>query len=103
MFHPTPTPSQEEVEALVEKISKRTLRFLERRGVLTLVTAPGDGEVTVVTDDSMAERDPLLAKLLAAATSGTEAAGPATRRREIRVVMDPDERPVGKGTLCGRR
>jgi hypothetical protein len=53
-------PSQKEVEALVEKVSKRILRFLERRGVLTLVTAPGDGEVT-------------------------------------------DERPVGKGALCGQR
>jgi hypothetical protein len=81
MFHPAPTPSQEEVEALVEKVSKRILRFLQRRGVITLVTAPGDGEVTVVTDDTMAEKDPLLAKLLAAATSGRES---ATRRREIR-------------------
>jgi hypothetical protein len=90
---------QDEVEALVEKLSKRILRFLERRGVITLVTAPGDGEVTVVTDETMAEKDPLLAKLLAAATSGTEA---ATRRREIRIVLDPDERPVGRGTLCGQ-
>jgi hypothetical protein len=47
----------------------------------------------------MAERDPLLAKLLAATTSGRES---ATRRREIRVVLDPDERPVGKGTLFGQ-
>ncbi len=102
MFHPAPVPSQEEVETLVEKISKRILRFLEHRGVITLLTAPGDGEVTVVTDETMAEKDPLLAKLLAVATSGTEAAGSATRRREIRIVMDPDERPVSKGTLCGQ-
>jgi len=102
MFHPAPVPSQEEVEALVEKVSKRILRFLQRRGVITLVTAPGDGEVTVVADDTMAEKDPLLAKLLAVATSGTEVARSANRRREIRVVLDPDERPVGKGTLCGQ-
>jgi hypothetical protein len=98
-FHPGPAPSQDEVEAFAWKVSKRILRFLEPRGVITLVTAPGDGEVTVVTDETMAEKDPLLAELLAAAMSGTEA---ATRRREIRIVMDPDERPVGKGTLCGQ-
>jgi len=27
------------------------------------VTAPGDGEVTVVTDETMGEKDPLLARL----------------------------------------
>jgi hypothetical protein len=101
MFHPAPVPSQKEVEALVEKVSKRILRFLERHGVITLVTAPGDGEVTVVADETIAEKDPLLAKLLADATSGTEAAGSATRHQQIRIVLDPDERPVGKGTLCG--
>ena len=67
MFHPAPT--QQELEALVCRASKRILRFLQRRGV-TLVTAPGDGEVTVVGDETMVEKDPLLAKLLAAATAG---------------------------------
>jgi hypothetical protein len=38
--------------------------------------APGDGEVTVVTDETMGEKDPLLAKLLAAAPAGAEPAGP---------------------------
>jgi hypothetical protein len=70
--------------------------------VITLVTAPGDGEVTVVTDESMGEKDPLLAKLLAAATAGTSPAGPANPRQPIRIVLDPDERPVGKGALCGQ-
>jgi hypothetical protein len=58
MFHPAPAPSQEEIERLVEKVSKRILRFLQRRGVITLVTAPGDGEVAVVTDESMGAKDP---------------------------------------------
>jgi hypothetical protein len=66
MFHPAPAPRQDDIEQLVERASKRILRFLQRRGVITLVTAPGDGEVTVVTDESMGEKDPLLAKLLAA-------------------------------------
>jgi hypothetical protein len=46
MFHPAPAPSQQDIEQLVERVSKRILRFLQRRGVITLVTAPGDGEVT---------------------------------------------------------
>jgi hypothetical protein len=54
----------------VGRASRRILRFLQRRGVITLVTAPGDGEVTVVPDETLAEQDPLLAQLLAAATIG---------------------------------
>ena len=73
MFHPAPAPSQEEIEQLVEGAGKRILRFLERRGVITLVTAPGDGELTLVTDETLAEKDLLLAKLLAAATAAQSA------------------------------
>jgi hypothetical protein len=35
----------------------------------------------VVTDDSIGEQDPLLARLLAAATSGAAPAGPADKRK----------------------
>src|ERR1017187_9910017 len=80
MFHPAPASTQEDVEAIVERASKRILRFLQRRGVITLVTAPGDGEVTVVTDETMGEEDPLLARLLAAATAGAPPAGPVNKR-----------------------
>jgi hypothetical protein len=41
------------------------------------IEAPGDGEVTGVPDETMGEKDPLLAKLLAAATAGMPPAGPA--------------------------
>jgi len=41
MFHPAPAPSQQEIEAIVGRASKRILRFLQRRGVITLVTALG--------------------------------------------------------------
>jgi len=99
-FHPTPGPTQEDIEQLVERVSKRILRFLQRRGVITLVTAPGDGEVTGVPDETLGEQDPLLAKLLAAATTGAAPAGPASKRQPIRIVLDPDDRPVGKGALC---
>jgi len=69
MFHPAPSPSQEDIESLVGRASRRILRFLQRRKVITLVTGPGDGEVTVVGDDTMGQKDPLLAKLLAGAVS----------------------------------
>jgi hypothetical protein len=42
MFHPAPAPTQEDIEQLVLRVSKRILRFLQRRGVITLVTAPGE-------------------------------------------------------------
>ena len=102
MFHPAPAPTQEDVEAIVERASKRILRFLQRRGVITLVTAPGDGEVTVVTDETIGDKDPLLARLLAAATAGAPPAGPANQRKPIRIVLDPDAHPVAKGNLCGQ-
>jgi hypothetical protein len=47
MFHPAPTSTQEDIGQLALRVSKRILRFLQRHGVITLVTAPGDGEVTV--------------------------------------------------------
>jgi hypothetical protein len=100
MFHPAPAPTQEDIEQLVARASRRDLRFLQRRGVITLVTAPGDGEVTVVADETLGEQDPLLARVLAAATIGAAPAGPATKRRPVRIVPDRDERPVAKGDLC---
>jgi hypothetical protein len=102
MFLPAPTPTQEDVESIVARASKRILRFPKRRGVITLVTAPGDGEVTVVTDETMGEEAPLLARLLAAATAGAAPAGPANQRKPIRIVLDPDAHPVAKGKLCGQ-
>ena len=98
MFHPAPTPTQQEIEAVVCRAGTRILRFLQRHGVITLVTAPGDGEVNVSTDATMGDKDPLLAKLLAAAAAGAEPAGPANKRKAIRIVLDPDDRPC-----CGQR
>jgi hypothetical protein len=102
MFHPAPAPAQDEIEALVGRASKRILRFLQRRGVITLVTAPGDGEVTVVADETLGDDDPLLARLLAAATAGCAPAGPTTKRKQIRIALDPDDRPIAKGKLCAQ-
>jgi hypothetical protein len=102
MFHPAPGPSQQDIDQVVKRTSKRILRFLQRRGIITLQTAPGDGEVTVVSDETIGERDPLLARLLAAATAGAPPAGWANKRKPVRIVLDPDDRPVTKGTLCSQ-
>jgi len=56
----------------------------------------------VVTDETMGEEDPLLARLLAAATAGASPAGPADKRKPIRIVLDPDAHAVAKGNLCGQ-
>jgi hypothetical protein len=58
------------------------------------VTAPGHGEVTVVGDETMGEKDPLLAKLLAAATAGASPAGPANPRKPLHSVPLPTGRLV---------
>jgi hypothetical protein len=50
----------------------------------------------------MGEKDPLLARLLAAATAGAPPAGWANKRKPVRIVLDPDDRPVSKGTLCSQ-
>jgi hypothetical protein len=56
----------------------------------------------VVSDETMGEKDPLLAKLLAATAAGAEPAGPSNKRKVVRIVLDPDERPIAKGNLCGQ-
>jgi hypothetical protein len=104
MFHPAPAPTQADIEAIVERASKRILRLLQRRGVITLVTAPGDDEVTVVTDETIGDKDPLLARLLAAATAGAPPAGPANKRKPIRIVLNPDalRKTFEIDTVCPR-
>jgi len=42
----------------------------------------------------MGEKDPLLARLLAAATAGASPAGPAHKRSPVRIVLDPDATPA---------
>ena len=51
---------------------------------------------------AMGENDPLPAKLLAAATAGAPPAGWAQKHKPVRIVLDPDDRPVAKGNLCSQ-
>jgi hypothetical protein len=62
----------------------RILRYLERRGVIRIDV---DADVLHV-DDDLAEREPALAQLAAAAVSGLAPAGPELRRRPVELVFD---------------
>ncbi|HJX51779.1 MAG TPA: hypothetical protein VJ801_03345 [Polyangia bacterium] len=55
-----------------------------------------------MTDETIGDKDPLLARLLAAATAGASPAGPANKRKPVRIVLHPDAHPVAKGNLCGQ-
>jgi len=57
----------------------RILRYLETRGVITL-DSDADNDVLCVSED-LAERDPALAQLAAAAVSGLAPAEPELRRK----------------------
>ncbi len=78
VFHPTPPPEQDDIEAVVHRAAVRIVRFLERRGVIAPAAAPGDGELQVVgSDDLLAQGEALLGRLQAAACAGVPPAGPA--------------------------
>jgi hypothetical protein len=100
-FHATPPPSQADVAAVVLRASKRIVRFLQKRGLIALATAPGDSEVSVIVgDETLGEDDPLLAQLLAAATAGLPPAGPAQKRAPVRLLLPEAASPTPKGRLC---
>jgi hypothetical protein len=73
VFHALPQLDPLDVCDLLAVIRARVLRFLLRRGVIE-----GDEALTVLPD-GMAEREPLLARLAAAAVSGLPPAGPERR------------------------
>jgi putative transposase len=62
----------------------RILAHLERRGVIHI---DADADVLRV-DDALAEREPALAQLAAAAVSGLAPAGPELRRRPVELAFD---------------
>jgi hypothetical protein len=69
VFHAAPPPTQDDLQVVVQQAAKSIVRFLQKRGLIALATAPGDGRFTVVVGDGiLCDDDPLLAQLLAAAT-----------------------------------
>ena len=75
VFQPLPSLDTEDVADLLQVIRVRLLRLLERQGVLE-----SRSELTLL-DDGLAEREPALAQLAAAAVSGLPPAGPEQRQR----------------------
>ena len=102
VFEASPTPTQEDIESIVHKARKRILRYLEKRGVISFVAAPGDGEVNALVGEGIGESDPTLAGLLSAATTGQAPAGPAQRRAPIQFSNNTQARPEQKGYLCAQ-
>jgi hypothetical protein len=94
VFHALPRLSTTEVADALQVARVRILRWLLRRGVL----AP-DAEGAAVSDD-LAERNPALAQLAAAAVAGREPAGPSIRRRPVEVALRGRPGAVVTGPLC---
>jgi len=76
-FHALPRLKTDEVGDVLQVARVRILRYLARRGVVRLLP-----EALEVSDD-LAERDPVLAQLAAAAVSGLPPAGPELRCRPV--------------------
>ena len=74
----------DEVADVVQLTNARVLKALERRGVVRV--SPDALEV----DDALANRDPVLAQLAAAAVAGLPPAGPAERKREPLALVTTD-------------
>ena len=81
-FHPAPPPESGELDRVLQRVVRGIVRVIERRGL-------GD------EPDRLAEDDPLLAQVLAAAVQGRAATGPRAGQRVLcfgdRVEIESDE------------
>jgi hypothetical protein len=96
VFHALPRISDVAVADLLSVIRARLLRYLVRRRV---VEGNGEGETRFLADD-LAEREPALAQLAAAAVSGLPLAGPELRRKPLTVVLPAADGPKVVRALC---
>jgi hypothetical protein len=92
-FHELPRLRTAEVADLLQVVRVRILRHLARRGLVVV-----ERDALEVHDD-LAQRDPPLAQLAAAAVSGRAPAGSAVRRRPVRLSAGPDAGPEIRGPL----
>jgi hypothetical protein len=95
VFHTLPRISDTAVADLLQIIRARLLRYLIRRRVVE----DDEGENRFLADD-LAEREPALAQLAAAAVSGLPPAGPELRRRPLTVVLPASDGPKVVRPLC---
>jgi hypothetical protein len=77
VFQPLPRLESTDVADLLQVVRVRLLAFLIRRGVIE------DDDALTVLPDALAEREPALAQLAAAAVSGLPPAGPERRDRPL--------------------
>jgi len=75
-FHALPEPSQGEIAAVAWATCERTVKLLKKRGLWADADAG---------DDSLAQREPLLAALATASISGVLAMGPNAGQRPMRL------------------
>jgi hypothetical protein len=95
VFHALPRISDTAVADLLQVIRARLLRYLIRRRVVE----DDEGETRFLADD-LAEREPALAQLAAAAVSGLPPAGPELRRKPLTVVLPASDGPKVVRPLC---
>jgi len=75
-FHALPAPSQGEIAAVAWTTCERTVKLLKKRGLWADADAG---------DDSLAQKEPLLAALATASISGVLAMGPNAGQRPMRL------------------
>jgi hypothetical protein len=78
-FRPLPRLSTTDVADALQVARARILRYLEQRRVITL-DSDADSDMLAVSEE-LAERDPALSQLAAAAVCGLAPAGPELRRK----------------------
>ena len=96
MFHALPRISDVAVADLLQIIRARLLRYLVRHHV---VEDDGEGQTRFLADD-LAEREPALAQLAAAAVAGLPPAGPELRRKPLTIVLPASTGPRVTRPLC---
>jgi hypothetical protein len=96
VFHALPRISDVAVADLLQVIRARLLCYLVRCRV---VEDDGEGQNRFLADD-LAEREPALAQLAAAAVAGLPPAGPELRRKPLTVVLPASDGPKVVRPLC---
>jgi len=83
VFRYVPSPNDAEVARVADRVRRRVVRLLERRG-------PGP-QADPAEADTLWHDEPLLAELYGASVSGRIATGPRAGRSVVRVVDEADE------------
>lgn len=94
LFHPLPHLTDQDVADVLQIARARILRYLVRHRVVE------DSPDAAVLPDDLADRDPALAALAAAAVSGLPPAGPELRRKPHVIALPPSTGARVTKPLC---